>query len=62
MSNEARTKQGESGTGLTNEQLAARIQAGENVSQNMARLYSQVKGFIHSIAWKYRGCGVERED
>ncbi len=62
MSNEARTKQGESGTGLTNEQLAARIQAGENVSQNMARLYSQVKGFIHSIAWKYRGCGVELED
>ena len=62
MSNEARTKQGESGTGLTNEQLAARIQTGENVSQNMARLYSQVKGFIHSIAWKYRGCGVELED
>ena len=62
MSNEARTKQGESSTGLTNEQLAARIQAGENVSQNMARLYSQVKGFIHSIAWKYRGCGVELED
>lgn len=62
MSNEVRTKQRESSTGLTNEQLAARIQTGENVSQNMARLYSQVKGFIHSIAWKYRGCGVELED
>lgn len=62
MSNEVRTKQGESSTGLTNEQLAARIQAGENVSQNMARLYDQMKGFIHSMAWKYRGYGVEMED
>ena len=39
---------------MTNEQLVLRIQAGENVGENMARLYEQVKAFIHSMAWKYR--------
>lgn len=39
---------------MTNEQLVARIQAGENVSENMSQLYDQVKDFIRSIAWKYR--------
>lgn len=39
---------------MTNEQLVARIQAGEDVSENMCQLYDQVKDFIRSIAWKYR--------
>lgn len=46
---------------MTNEQLVARIKAGEDVADNMAQLYEQVKGFIHSIAWKYRDSG-ELED
>ena len=47
---------------MSNEQLVARIQAGEDVGKNMEQLYIQVKGFIHSIAWRYRDCGVEQED
>ena len=54
MSNEARTEQGE----LTNEQLAARIRAGEDVAQNMAQLYDQMKGFIRTMAWKFRHSGM----
>lgn len=46
---------------MTNEQLAARIRAGEDVAGNMAQLYDQVKDFIHSVAWKYKGLG-ELED
>ena len=46
---------------MTNEQLVARIQAGENVADNMAQLYEQVKSFIHSIVWKYKDSG-ELED
>lgn len=46
---------------MTNEQLVARIQAGEDVADNMQRLYEQVKDFIHAIAWKYRDSG-ELED
>ena len=46
---------------MTNEQLAARIQAGENVGKNMAVLYDQVKDFIHAMAYKYHGQG-ELED
>ena len=46
---------------MTNEQLVARIRAGENVAGNMEQLYSQVRRFIHSIAWKYRNSG-ELED
>ena len=46
---------------MTNEQLAARIRAGEDVGENMAQLYDQVKDFIHSVAWKYKGLG-ELED
>ena len=42
---------------MTNEQLAARIRAGEDAAENMARLYDQVKDFIHSVAWKYKGLG-----
>ena len=46
---------------MTNEQLAARIRAGENVGNNMAILYDQVKDFIHAMAYKYHGQG-ELED
>lgn len=40
---------------MTNEQLVIRIKAGENTADNMAQLYDQVKGFICSIAWRYKG-------
>lgn len=40
---------------MTNEQLAARIRSGENVGNNMAALYDQVKDFIHAMAYKYHG-------
>lgn len=46
---------------MTNEQLVARIKAGENVGENMAQLYDQVKRFIHAAAWQYRNSG-ELED
>lgn len=46
---------------MTNEQLAVRIRAGENVGDNMAILYDQVKNFIHAMAYKYHGQG-ELED
>lgn len=46
---------------MTNEQLVARIQTGEDVGNNMALLYGQVKNFIRSIAWQYRDSG-EMED
>jgi len=40
---------------MTNEQLVARIRAGEDIAENMAQLYEQVRSFIHAIAWRYRG-------
>ena len=46
---------------MTNEQLAALIQAGEDTGNNMALLYDQVKDFIRSVAWQYRDTG-EMED
>lgn len=46
---------------ISNEQLVARIKAGEDTAGNMAQLYEQVKGFIHSAAWKYRAY-AELED
>ena len=46
---------------MTNEQLVIRIKAGEDVSGNMEQLYSQVRRFIHTVAWKYRDSG-ELED
>lgn len=46
---------------MTNEQLVARIKAGEDVDMNMLQLYEQVRRFIHGIAWKYRENG-EMED
>lgn len=44
---------------MTNEQLAACIKAGE--VDRMGELYSQVRRFIHGIAWKYR-TAAELED
>ena len=46
---------------MTNEQLVARIQAGEDTGKGMALLYDQVKDFIRSVAWQYRDTG-EMED
>lgn len=43
---------------MTNEQLVARIQAGEDVAENMNQLYDQVKAFIHIIANRYRYSGM----
>ena len=40
---------------MTNEQLVLRIKAGENIGQNMAQLYEQVKRDIHATALRYRG-------
>lgn len=37
------------------------IKAGEDVAGNMEQLYSQVRRFIHAVAWKYRDSG-ELED
>ncbi len=40
---------------MTNEQLAARIKAGIDTSENMLQLWQQMKGFIHKIAMHYQG-------
>lgn len=40
---------------MTNEQLVLRIKAGENIGQNMAQLYEQVKRDIHATALRCRG-------
>lgn len=40
---------------MTNEQLVLRIRAGEDVGQNMAQLYGQMRQDIHGIALRYRG-------
>ncbi|MDO4325157.1 MAG: sigma-70 family RNA polymerase sigma factor [bacterium] len=44
---------------MTNEELVQRIKDGDSAA--LEELYSQVKSFIHSIAWKYRGY-AELED
>ena len=46
---------------MTNEQIVARIKAGENIGENMALLYDQVKAFIHVVALRFQGRG-ELED
>ena len=38
---------------MNNEQLAARIRAGENTAENMLELWQQNKGFVAKIARKY---------
>lgn len=40
---------------MTNEQLVARIRAGENEADNMLALWQQNKGFIHKMGKKYSG-------
>lgn len=40
---------------MTDEQLVARIQSGEDVGENMLALYLQVKPFLHYLAAKYQG-------
>lgn len=40
---------------MSNEQLVARIKAGEDVSGNMLLLWQQVKSFIHVLAKRYQG-------
>lgn len=39
---------------MTNEQLVARIRAGENEAENMLALWKQNKGFIYKMALKYQ--------
>lgn len=40
---------------MTNEQLVARIRAGENEAENMLALWQQNKRFIYKMAMKYQG-------
>lgn len=46
---------------MENEQLVARIMAGENEAENMLQLWRQNKGFIATIARRYSS-GAEMED
>lgn len=46
---------------MENEQLVARIRAGEDVAKNMLKLYNQNQGFLVKIAKKYQGV-AEMED
>lgn len=46
---------------MDNEQLVARIQGGDNESENMLQLWKQNKGFIATIARRY-SAGAEMED
>lgn len=47
---------------MTNEQLVARIQSGIDVSDNMALLWQQNKGFLAKIAMKYQMGNAEFDD
>lgn len=49
------------GQQVDNEQLIARIRAGENETENMLQLWQQNKGFIAMIARRY-SAGAEMED
>ena len=40
---------------ITNEQLVARIQAGEETAANMLQLWQQTKAFVAKLARKYKG-------
>lgn len=46
---------------MDNEQLVARVQAGEDVAENMLKLYNQNRGFLVVMAKKYQGI-AEQED
>ena len=39
---------------MTNEELAIRIKAGIDVSENMLHLYNQVRNFIYSVAMRFQ--------
>lgn len=40
---------------MTNEQLVARIRAGEDEADNMLQLWQQNRGFVYKMAMKYQG-------
>lgn len=44
----------EKGEDMTNEEFVEKIQAGEDVIQNMEQLWIQNKGMVAHIAWRYR--------
>lgn len=46
---------------MTNEQLIARIKAGDDEAGNMLKLWQQTEGFIAKLAMRYQGC-AELED
>lgn len=46
---------------MTNEQLIARIKAGDDEAGNMLKLWKQTEGFIAKLAMRYQGC-AELED
>ena len=46
---------------MENEQLVARVRAGEDIAENMLELYNQNRGFLVKIAKKYQGL-AEMED
>ena len=46
---------------MTNEQLALRIKAGEDVADNMLQLYRQNMGIIKDYARKYRTMAEEED-
>lgn len=46
---------------ISNEQLVARIQAGEDTAENMLQLWQQSEGFIAKLAMKYQNY-AEQED
>ena len=45
---------------MTNEQLVARIQAGENTAENMLQLWQQTKAYIYLLV-KNENAEVHRE-
>ena len=40
---------------MTNEELVLAVQAGQNVTENMAQLYEQNRGMIYKLTEKYSG-------
>lgn len=46
---------------MENEQLVLRIQAGDNVAENMLQLWQQNRGFIHKIVNQYKAYAEEED-
>ena len=46
----------------TNEQLVQKIKAGEDVTENMTRLWQQNKNFVYLIARKYAKTETDIDD